>query len=651
MLGLLLSLVICLGMAGLGRRLFSQLIGELDPALRWGMAGMFGLAVLGWATLPIGMIPGGLAAGPFLVLAVALGGIVLLVQAAKSEGLRVAKPVGWRLAIFAALALAFLFGIIAALGPIDTMEWDSLAYHLAVPKLWLKAGSITWIPTIHHSNFPFLVDNLYLWGLSDSLSFGGGGAAAKAYNIAYALFGVFALFGLARARYGEKAAWWAALALVATPVALWEMGTAYVDLAHGLWAGLGVLFAAQYASDRADKRSLWLAVWCLGFAAASKYTGLQVAVAVAVSLVILGTASKQAVEGLKAGALVGVGALVLCSPWLIRNVVNTGNPFYPFFHGVFHGKNWSAWHGEIYENEQHTFGVGNAVGARDWTQLPHAVLGMAYQPGRYTNPMPTEGLGMPNQALGPAVFCGALLWLLSGRMRRFEAFNLLSVGLCFLLWFVLSQQSRYSLNMGVPLCLLAGAAVSQIRAGPILAGLVGLQSAYAFFLIKVAILDAKLPVVLGKVSAEDYLASSVAFYRSAQEINRDSYVRLVALYDEVFGYYLDKPYFWANPGHSTQVPYDSMKSGADLADSFAKLGVTHVYVSFAQEPRGVMAGQFGPAAVQNGEKPPLSPEDLKAIEAEPQTKWKALILDAVRQDRLTIQFTAPVGVLFKVSDR
>jgi len=43
----------------------------------------------------------------------------------------------------------------------------------------------------------------------------------------------------------------------------------------------------------------------------------------------------------RSAAVVGVVALVVASPWFIRNAVNTGNPTYPLLYGVFGGSSWS----------------------------------------------------------------------------------------------------------------------------------------------------------------------------------------------------------------------------------------------------------------------------------------------------------------------
>src|SRR5262249_4474254 len=144
-----------------------------------------------------------------------------------------------RLLAVAVIAIAMLFAVVGVLAPSDSIDWDSLAYHMAVPKIWLAGGKIEFISYIHHSNFPFTVDNLYIWGLT-----WGGESGAKAFALAFALLGTVSIFGLARQQYGDKAGWWAALAFGTTPMVVWLSGTAYIDVANGLYGGLGIAMAA-----------------------------------------------------------------------------------------------------------------------------------------------------------------------------------------------------------------------------------------------------------------------------------------------------------------------------------------------------------------------------------------------------------------------
>lgn len=643
MLGALATLLCGVGLYGVARRSFSRLLADLDPAARFGLSGLLGLALLGFATFFFGLIPGGLRWVSIFAGAAAVLGFAEVWRATKAGELAFGKPAGWTWAFVAALGLAFLFALVGVLGPSDMQDWDSLAYHLAVPKLWLEAGRMEFIPYIHHSNFPFLIDNLYIAGLA-----WGGEAGAKAFSLLYASFGCCALFGLARGRYGQAAGWWTALAFAAIPVTLWEAGTAYVDVGHGVWAGLAILFAAQALESPSSRRWVVLAAICAGCAAASKYTGLQVAVAAALTLLFARAASGSLVSGLKAAAIVGFAAVALCSPWLIRNYVNLANPVYPFFHSVFQGRNWDDYRSKIYQNEQQTFGVGRSESGRDWKQLPHAALGLAYQPGRFVNPGQERGMGFPAGALGAVGLAAGLVWLISGRSRTFELGALAATGVCFLFWFALSQQSRYGMIMAVPLCVLAGGAVAKLRAGPMIAVMASLQALYSLWLVEAVSVATKLPVVLGKESRERYLAKSVPFFEGAEQINLVARGGRVALFDEVFGFLLDVPYFWANPGHGTAIPYERFETGRHMAEELRRQGFSHAYVGFVFQTRDQTLRWVAASGLADGGVRPYSQKERAGLMDELQTRWKPLVAEAVASGELEPIWVSPKGVLLRI---
>lgn len=634
MLGVLATVAFSLGVAALARRLLARWVDEEDPALSMGLAGLLGLGAVGWITFFIGQIPGGLDWGRYLMWAIGLAGLVVLARGRSSMAF--AFPSGWRLAGAGLTGIAVAFGFIGALAPSITIDWDTLAYHLGAPKIWLAEGQITWIPFIHQSNFPFAIDNLFIWGLS-----WGGPAGAKAFSPVILTFGLMAIFGIARAKYGSAAAWWSVLCFATVPLILWTSGTAYIDIGHGLYSGLAVLLAAEALSGERTRERLILVGLCVGFAVGTKYTGLQTLAALGLVWLVFAAKPMGAGRAFKLGLGVLILALVIGGPWYVKNQIVLGNPVYPFFYEQIGGRNWSDYHAAIYRNEQKTFGIGSEI-----SRLPHAVLGLAYQPGRYVNPGQTQGLGFPWGATGVAILAGALVWALSGRLGRYERF-LLSVTLVSLvMWFLLTQQVRYITSLAPVLAVLSGAAAARLPAGRLVGALIAGQAVFSLWLVKTAITDQQLAVVLGTASETQYLRSNVAFYEPSQIINKEVAGGRVALYDEVFGSLLDVPYFWANPGHSTVIPYETLETGADLADALKDLGMSHVYVSLQyQSPE--QRDRFL-AAVFQGQ--PYSAEERARLTGDLQNKWIPLVAEAAAQGRLGVvsTWTRPTRILFVV---
>lgn len=642
LLAALVTLIFAAGATGVGRGLFGRWTLDQDPAARLGLHGLLGLGFLGWITLPIGLLPGGLRWGIFPIGLLALGGLALLFK----ERPRGALPKGLTALILLPLGLAALVALVGVLAPSDTYDWDSLAYHLAVPKLWLAVGQIQFVSFIHHSNFPFLVDNLFVWG-----EFWGGQAGAKAFMLAYAVYGAFAVFGLARARYGAAAGWWSALAFGTVPVVVWEAGTAYVDVAHALFGGLGIWLAAALVDGpgvegEAPPPSWVLPALMLGGAVGSKYTALQTLPILGAVLLVFALAKKVG----KPSDIVKMGlvALAIGSPWYVKNVVTTGNPVYPFFYSKLGGKNWDAFQETIYKDQQQTFGAGRPMapnytaGPLEPARLGASVLGTAYMPGRYSDPGPTGGQGFPFVSLGAIPLAAMLAWLISGRARRREGACLAVALVSFGAWFFLSQQARYGLVWCVPLLLMAGGAVARLSAGRVVAGAVALQAALTLF-VATRFNDAetrfasKLRVVLGTDTPETYLRGTTSFAAPATFLNDPANgVKKVALYDEVFGYLLDVPYFWATPGHTTEMGYASMRTGEDLMAAIQRLGISHVYLALGTSFGGneAEATKFLQATGLEGQAVPYG--DRAQRMDDPRNAVKVLLAEAIASGKLRL---------------
>lgn len=653
MLGAVITFAVCAGVAGCARSLLGRWLDALDPAAAWGVAGLFGLGALGTVSLFVGLVPGGLKWGVALPIGLALLGLGLWSRGRVGRPLRevhgvvaegapqAGRPEGVEWAFVAALGLALLFAFIGAVTPSDMSDWDSLAYHLALPKLWIDAGQITPVSFIHHSNFPLAIDLLYAWGLS-----WGGESGAKAFSVALFALGLLAIGGLARGRWGRRAGWWATLCFAGIPTVLWESGTAYIDVGHGLYAGLGLWFVAQWLEAPENRASLVLAGLGLGLAMGSKYTGLQT---LAVGLAVLGIGSLvlgRVREGAKAFALVGVLAVAIAAPWYAKNVAWTGNPVYPFFFERLGGRNWSQPQADVYRDEQQSFGVGRTAAGRDLSAFGEAVVGLAVAPAPFIN----RGQ-YPLGTLGVGVLAAGFVWAFAGlrRGRRLEAAVLASVLLSLVLWFALSQQSRYIVTLAVPLAVLAGGAAVRLRAGQLLAGVVALQAAYSLWMIKTLLVDDRLPVALGRVSREEFLTRRVPFFPPSQVLNEQVGGGRVALYDEVFGFFLDVPYFWANPGHSSEIPYASLNTGEEYAEAMRRLGFTHVYVSLS--PIVADPNFVRPWLVSMGlaEGEPLTAEERRSLLDQFQTRWKVLLADAVNSGELRPGAQFRSGLLFEVA--
>ncbi len=628
------------------RSLASKAGWELDPAESVGVAGLLALGAVGTLTGMLGMIPGGLRWAMPLVggLAVLLGVAGFLKGAGSSW--KFVRPEGNAAVFPLVLGLLAMFPLIAALSPSTMIDWDSIAYHMAVPKLWLESGQVERIYTIHHSNFPSTINALYLYGLTWGDQFG-----AKGFSWSILILGAIALFGLARRWAGPSHAWWAPLAFMASPVVLWESGTAYIDVGHGLFTGLAVLYTGELLlklreSGKADSLLTILAVLNWGFTLGTKFTGLQTFAAAGLLAIIF--AGRKVGVAAKPVVAIALGAVLIASPWFIKNVTSTGNPVFPFFYEKLGGTGWDQFRADIYRNEQQTFGVGWAQlyspkesgetfermrEGRDYRMIGHAILGLGYQPGRYVNPGQTQGAGFPTGAIGIACLAALVLAATSGRRELRINYVLAWTGLSLLLWFFLSQQSRYLTFLVVPSAVLVPMLWPTLRLAPLLGGLVGLQAAYTAFYLNTSQTTDQLRVLTGQVSPDRYEKERVGFASAAKVINENTTVTKVALFDEVFGYFLDKPYFWANPGHSDQIKFERIGDGAALAEEFRRQGISHAYVNFAFSAPDERSKWLSTAGLIP--ETPYTESEMALMLNNRELNWKVLLADAVAQGEMS----------------
>lgn len=627
MLGSLVTLLFCLSIASIGVAVVRHLSPDLCPLSKFGVGGLISLGTIGTISFLIGLFPGGLKAIPAVVILFSIVGLFLWTRVLSGKNV---KPLLVSNGLFVGLCLLVtLITLIGASGPSDMNDWDSLAYHLAAPKIWSAQGSISYIPFIHQSNFPFAADSLYfsgaIWG------------GEKAFMAMTLLFGCFAAYGITSSVWSKTSGLVSAALVAGMPVVLWESTTAYIDGFHGIMCGLGAMLCFKGITQ---KGGVATGAILLGFGVASKYTGLQALLAVLAVIVAHSLLTKSFSQGMRSASIVFGICIAMSSPWFVRNIVNTGNPVYPFFYSVFKSDKWDQFMADIYQNEQKSFGVGYSNGRLDSKALGHAVLGLSYQPGRYVNPQQTIGGGSPTGSVGVAVLLAGVFALLAGKPKREEKMALAMVLILLLMWFGLSQQSRYLSIIGVPLALSCGSLFHKRNAfSSILAFCAGAQLVYSTYLVWTVSIAPKIPVLTGEVSQREYWKATLPSVGPSIEILNQSSGK-IALYDDVFGYVLEKPYVWANPGHSKLFDYEKYSSGEELVIRMKELGISTVLLNFQWwQPREEVSKWMNLSTIDPSGAG-YSSEEISAMKANRETKWKWLLGDAVRTGHLKI---APSG--------
>ena len=478
--------------------------------------------------------------------------------------------------IVACLGLAVLT-LPATLAPAGGMDWDSLSYHLAAPKIYLQRGAVSLIPYDSHTNFPFTMEMLYTLGLA-----WGGQGAAKLIHWSAGWLTALALAAWVGERAvgedGEPRPWAGPLAaalFASIPLVMWEATTAYIDLGTALFQFLALasLFRAFAAEERSGAyRWLALAGIFSGLAMGTKYTALLQFGLLGLAVLVFARKSRDW-RGVAAFGLAGV---IVASPWYLRNWIWTNNPVYPFFIPLFpNSLNWDLGMHEAYQREQHSFGLGKGVanlGRALWDLGLHGRAFFIVQRSLAGDVLGSLGIGVAG--LAPLV-------LLTRRVRREVWWLLAYLGGSVLLWFFLSQQARYLMPVWAAGCAAGALTLAALRTKL-------MRSLALAFVTATIALQAWLfwPAVgtawqlaTGSITREGYRERSLpALSRAAEFVNGLPEGTALAMYQETRGFYFDVPYIWANPGQHNMIDYELMDGdGAVLATELRdRFGLTHV---------------------------------------------------------------------------
>ena len=399
-----------------------------------------------------------------------------------------------RLILISALFLLLfaLIGTLACFRAPGPFEWDAISYHLADPKLFLLDHRISSLPTEHHSNFPFLLEMLFVVGLLYN-----GYALANLFHLGMAILTVLILIAFGTRYVHPLVGWLAGVAFFTVPVVFWEATIAYIDLGLALYLTMAT-FAITCAVTRlstartnetdavgageSNARGLdergsesdrleWaiLAGVAMGFALAMKYLALVPLVLMALVLLWKGFNSYR-------GGAMGIGqrikpvlafvlvAILIGSPWYVKNLIVMRNPVYPFYYRAFpQSRYWSTDRAAAYQSEQDKFGTKPVS-----TDARSKILNLMSVPWHlliqrlpvidgdrnllYCNPGEFNYTALYGGLLAAICFPLAFLRRVPERIRILTWLGLAQI----LAWFVLSQVGRYLIQI-LPVFALVGA--------------------------------------------------------------------------------------------------------------------------------------------------------------------------------------------------
>jgi hypothetical protein len=433
---------------------------------------------------------------------------------------------------------------------------DALIHHLAVPKLWLMHGGFYEIPWADFSYFPMNIDLLYLIPLYFKNDI-----VPKFIHFAFGIGTGLLIYAYLKNRFSRNWGLLGFLIFLSTPVIVRLSTTAYIDLGMVFFATASILAFVRWR-DGTYKDTKWLALSavCMGLAAGSKYNALIAWFFLNLMMVFCYSRDTgKGLTALKSGAAFFVIALLIVSPWFIKNYILTANPVYPlfdsFFKAIHHAGDGSGgfavtaksnWTANIFQRRNIVYGEGF------WETI-FIPIRIFFQ-GKDGSAQYFDGV------LSPILIIMLPFAFLNRELNRDKMFFLLfSVFFFFMAYFLTVVRIRYILPVIPFLAILsvvgiknvvdwAGKKFSAVRR----AGLIGISAvtivfiAFNFLYLK-DYFNAVQPVryILKQETKDEFLSRNVGSYPAMRYVNNNlpDDVRIFLMFLGRRGYYLDRPYY------------------------------------------------------------------------------------------------------------
>jgi 4-amino-4-deoxy-L-arabinose transferase-like glycosyltransferase len=502
----------------------------------------------------------------------------------------------WACALWSLLLATVLAVMI--LGLLPPTARDELTHHLALPRLYLKAGRILEVPFAPYSYYPMLLDMLYTpwvgwgWDFAPKLIHGLFGFLTALLLYSYLAGRLNALYGLL-----------GAFVFLSTPAILRLSTWAYIDLGLVFYATASLLCLLRWLERGEGTRWLVLAGLSAGFALATKPNALLV-LFVLLLLFLFALARQRGAgmqEATSRGFFLLLAALIPLSPWLVRNLFWTGNPLFPFFTALFGGAGADS--------------AGVSVG-------PASALGILVKRDLLYGESPWEIAALPlrvffsgrddsaqyfDGVLNPILIL-FLPWSFKGKWVE-EKKLLFAFALIYFLYalFLTDLRIRYLLPIVPPLVILLVYGIHNIylriaRPPLLYAAVLFLLALNGHYLWSYVRTLAPLGYLSGRESRDSYLSRMLGEYPALQFINQNlpQSAKIYFLFVGRRVYYCERDYFH-DTGESPDFLTQAIRAAGDdrgIKERLAAKGITHLLIRGDLFVR-FLADNLGPQEVEN----------------------------------------------------
>jgi 4-amino-4-deoxy-L-arabinose transferase-like glycosyltransferase len=439
--------------------------------------------------------------------------------------------------IWAAILVILIVEIV--LGVLPPTSRDELAHHLAIPKLYARAGRIIEVPMAPYSYYPMLIDMLYtpwvFWGYD---------FVAKWIHALFGFLTGLLLYAYCAGRMNAIYGLLGFFLFVSTPVIARLSHWGYIDLGTTFYTTASLICLILWREHREAVRWLTLAALLLGFALATKPNGLVAALLISLLflLVVVKPAQKDSAQISRELIFYSGLALLPFLPWLVKNWVQTGNPFFPLLGHFFSQRGVS-------DVESASFGgLGIFVkrellyGENLW-QILSLPLRVFFS-GRDDNPRLFDGVLTP-------VLVVLLPWAFKGKWLDDKKL-LVSFAFLFLFYaiFLVDLRIRYILPIVPPLVILAVYGIFNVylrikKPVYLFVGVMVVATWHGVYLWRYVSAAQPLGYLSGSEKRETYLGRMLPEYASFEYINSATAptAKIYLLFIGRRSYYCDRGYF------------------------------------------------------------------------------------------------------------
>ena len=540
----LFSLVICVSILSISGGLGSLIVryDDKQPLITMALQASMGLGIIAVVMLLIGISIGysewvlwGMLIGPFILLPERMIGWWKLAREMMDED---RKRDG--LSSILLLYVGLVFGVTFLVALTLPTKFDSLVYHISLPKIYLQENQFQFVPWLMYWGMPQVTEMLFTWAM-------GLGSLQTPLMMGWlvGLLASIAVFRIVQINVSKTAGYVSLASLLAGYTTAQSLSWGYVNWMNMLFGTAFLVCMWQWYKAQVDtyqgqnnkgilgengRYFLTLGGVFVGFSLGVKYTS-GVLVLIGIIIILFGSKKIGRKRGWSNLFLFLGAAFLTFSPWLMKNVLATNNPLYPF---IFPAGSMDRIRLNFYQN-QPTYDAWWKVFL---LAVSSTILGK-------------EGAAGFGASIGPLLFPLGFVGAVLGKKEKMQSKELYKTALLIIIpgliiWgiagffsgFLIQTRLYYALFPSV--AVLAGMGfkgmkdlrIKKIRLQSVVAAMIllviGLNS---FQMLKINLEKLVFSNVVGLVEDEEYLSVNTGWYAPAmeelQELPKGSYVLLL----------------------------------------------------------------------------------------------------------------------------